>query len=120
MPLQALINTNPPRKGPTLGNNMKITTKQGNTLALETFEGELYVRTAKGAFKVESFDYVTGKVALKGISGGFILASNLDKTILAGAIDRVAQMQFPAVVLLDETALDESLATLEGICNGLR
>jgi hypothetical protein len=97
-----------------------ISTKQGNELALETFEGELYVRTAKGAFKVESFDYVKGKVTLKGIKGGFELGSNLDKTILAGAIDRVAQLQFPEIVLLDEHAYDESLASLDGICNGLR
>lgn len=96
-----------------------ITTKQGNALTLETFEGELYVRTAKGAFKVESFDYVTGKVSLTGVNGGFILASNLDKTILAGAIDRVAQLQFPEIVLLDEHAYDESIATLEDICRDL-
>lgn len=96
-----------------------ITTKQGNTLALETFEGELYVRIDKGAFRVESFDYVTGKVTLKGINGGFILASNLDKTILAGAIDRVSQAQFPEIVLLDEHAYDDSIATLEDICRDL-
>lgn len=97
-----------------------ITTRQGNELELETFEGAVYVRTSKGAYKLASFDYLTGAVALLGTKGGFELATNRDKMILAGAIDCAAQATFPEVVLLDETALDESLATLEGICNGLR
>lgn len=128
---------------------MKITTKQGNEYPLETFNGAVYVRTPKGAFKVESLDYVTGKVTLVSVKGGFILATNRDKVVFAAAIDRalaVTDEEINAVgqrmaaiansqnrpqtigdahkqltlPMLDETALDESMASLEGICNGLR
>jgi len=100
-----------------------IKTKQGNELALETFDGAVYVRTPKGAYKVDSFEYVSGKVSLLGLGGGFILNGLADKVTLATIIDFACGFTNavpPSIPLLDESALDESLAALEGICNGLR
>lgn len=99
-----------------------IKTKQGNELALETFNGAVYVRTPKGAFKIQSFEYMTGAVALLGTKGGFEVATTQDKQTIAAEIDLAAfsHKHLPELILLDESALDESLATLEGICNGLR
>jgi len=99
-----------------------ITTKQGNTLELETFESAVYVRTAKGSFKIQSFDYLSGQVALFGPKGGFTLATNRDKMHLAGAIDCAStegdahkQISFPDLPTLNEFAYEESIAALEAI-----
>lgn len=100
-----------------------ITTKQGNTLAVEAVDGAVWVRIPEGSFKVDSFEYLSGKVALLGVKGGFILNGLADKVTLATLIDFACGFAYavpPSIPLLDESALDESLAALEGICNGLR
>jgi len=99
-----------------------IKTKQGNELQLFTRGESVYVKTAKGDFAIESLDYITGRVKLAGVNGGFILNSRIDLAILSGAIDRASEykhLQFPDLPLLDESALDDSLAALEGICRDL-
>lgn len=105
------------RTGDTIMTTIK--TKQGNELALETFNGAVYVRTPKGAFKIGLFDFITGKVCLPGVNGGFFLADNIDKLTLVAAITKAEASNFPALTELDESALDESMAALEGICRDL-
>lgn len=59
-----------------------ITTKQGNTIVLEISSCAVYAKINNNAYKVDSFDYVSGKVALVGCNDKFILGE-VDKVILA-------------------------------------